>query len=136
MPRRIEVRKQNGNLVDDEQLGSRPTPKLHVETAYKIDEIKIEKKNGVFVVTSFDCNLGYLLESGEALYGRRRSFRLRAIEVDPKPFGEEAFRFSVKIPNGLNIGVREKAPLHLDKDSVPAIIYEWRDGRPQRRIGR
>jgi hypothetical protein len=148
LPRRIEVQKHNGNLYNDEQLGSRTTQEAatkseakrprpsHLESAYKIDNIQIEKKAGVFVITAFDCDSGHITEGGEKQLWRRRSFRLRAIDVDPEPWPEGTFRFDVKIPDGLILAMYENAPLKIDGTTNPASTYEWRDGRPQRRIGR
>jgi hypothetical protein len=150
LPRRIEVQKHNGNLYDDEQLGSRTTQEagakpeakrprtspVHRESAYIIDNIQIEKKAGVFLVTAFDHDSGHVSEGGEKQPWRRRSYRLRAIDVDPEPWPEGTFRFDVKIPDGLILAMYENAPLKIDGTTNPASTYEWRDGRPQRRIGR
>jgi hypothetical protein len=140
LPRRIEYHKQNGDLYDDEQLGSRPQatepgkdfPPVREITA-KIDNIQVEDHNGIFVISAFDEDFR-MQHGGQWESGRPETFRLRSIDVDPPPFPEGTFQFDAKIPRDQIIWTLRGLPLQFHSASGKPE-YEWNDGRPRRRDG-
>lgn len=149
LPRRIEVRKQLGDLLNDEQLGSRapgepgPTnpergqpqpPAARKDVFVQLDNIQIENKSGLFVMTAFDYRLRYQVIKTQKEIERREELRVRTIDVDPKPGSEDAFQFDIKIPNELRVGIFTNAPLEFG--SARADTYEeWIDGKLRKRPG-
>jgi hypothetical protein len=147
LPRRIEIRKQNGDLYNDEQLGSRPADspprrgkpgqpapfEARQDIFDRIDNIQVEEKDGVFVITGFDCAHRFTRVRTRKPVETRSEFRIRAIEIDPK-LTEGALEFDIKIPNSTRVGVFLNAPLEFSSGS-PDTYEEWNDGKLQKPPG-
>jgi hypothetical protein len=149
LPRRIEIRKQFGDLLNDEQLGSRPPeesvptkakrgqprpPSARQDVFTRIDNIQIDNKNGVFLITAFDYKHRFKYVKTQKEIESRRELRVRAIDVDPKSWPEDAFQFDIKIPNELSVGIFINAPLEFGS-AVADTYEEWIDGKLQKRPG-
>jgi hypothetical protein len=147
LPRRIEIHKQAGNLFNDEQLGTSPAPDPEAppdrrrpaplparrEYSSRIDKIQIEQKDGVFVITGFVDEFSVTYATGKKREDRTE-FKVRAVEINPKDFPENAFRFDIVIPNGTSVSVLENFPLEYQGriDSK----HEWVEGKIRERLGK
>jgi hypothetical protein len=149
LPRRIEIHKQLGNMFNDEQLGSRPAenaaptkpqrgrpaPPSALEDVFtRTDNIQIEKKNGLFVITAFDFENRIKLVKPQREIERRRELRVREIDVDLKSWPEDAFQFDIKIPNEHRVGICVNAPLEFGA-AVADTYEDWVDGKLRKRLG-
>lgn len=148
LPRRIEVHKHPGELLNDEQLGTKTTPESPAqpdakgrvplrglpprnESWVRIDNIQIENQKGIFVITGFD-EQGYTTYAGNKKVnsppktGPKIEHRLRVV-VDPPEFPKDAFDFAVTIPNGTRVSLGDDRPLEFQ--GVVDSKHEWVDGK-------
>lgn len=142
LPRRIEIRKQLGNLLDGTQLGSRigvaddpppqpgqrrlPTqpPDFRAFSA-RIDDIQIENKNGVFMMTAWKSEEKFTFGNGKT-GGRRSEHSVGVVDFKPESSAREAFRPGIEIPDKTRVDVR---------DGLTGAEYEWVGGQIQVRGG-
>jgi hypothetical protein len=138
LPRRIEVHKRPGHLLDSEQLGTSPAPdpnkpikfSLRIFRTYscRIDKIQIADRDGVFIMTEFESEENSELTTGKTRVEKiERKFRV--LDINPKEFPENAFRFDIEIPNGTPVWVTEN-------DSRKPTRFEWVDGKIRERAGK
>ena len=154
LPRRIEVRKRAGNLLNDEQLGTTTIPKPSAEADPKplvqlqsrrphkaswlrIDNIQIENLNGAFTITGFEQQgrITFVGEPEDENDGQpkpvnKMELRFR-VDIDPRTFPDDAFKFAVAIPNGTMVFVADKSPLEFQGPARPE--HEWIDGQVRER---
>jgi len=157
LPRRIEVSKQPGDLVNDEQLGTSTAPNPPAEPPTKrripvrrprseywgrIDNIQIENQKGSFVITGFDTHVGttFVGETSQKSdadkkprFNWERAYEFRVV-VDPQEFPEDAFRFAIAIPNRTPITVLDSAP--LENQRPVNMEHEWMDGKVVKQAGK
>ena len=142
LPRRIEIRKQLGNLYDDNQLGvlagqSGDEPRRIVkvgsgngitgifqkpdirEFSLRIDKIELENKNGVFVMTSWNSEENTTTGNAKTERRVRSEHSVPSVNFGPEAVKEDAFRFHADIPNKTRVIVM---------DGGPGAEYEWIDG--------
>ena len=154
LPRRIEIDKQSGNLLNDEQLGSTPFPKEtpldpnrriqipvrrpRSAASTRIDKIHIENKDGLFVITGFEEEGRTTFSDGKnpepndgTTPPPKRGHKFR-VDIDPKDFPEDAFRFAIAIPNGTPVSVLDNYP--LEYQGPVKTEHEWVDGKIQNRL--
>jgi hypothetical protein len=142
LPRRIEVYKHPGNLLNDEQLGTAPAPDADVrersaparrEYSRRIDKIQIENKEGVFVVTGYEQEFSVTYADGKKRENRNE-FKIESLDIDPAMFPENAFRFDIEVPNGTRAALLENFP--LEYQGRIESNHEWVDGKIQKREGK
>lgn len=153
LPRRIEVHKRTGNLLNDEQLGSTPASvpptkdngkglptlnglRVRTESWVRIDNIQIENQKGTFVITGFD-EQGFTRFAGKEADGAGKpgpkiEHRFRVV-VDPPEFPKDTFDFAVAIPNGTRVSVGDDRP--LEYQGPAETTHEWVDGKIRALIG-
>ena len=143
LPRRMEVHKHPGNLLDEEQLGtklvsnveSQPDPRGRTqvfgsrprsEFSSRIDKIQIEDRAGVFVITGFEEDSNTTYVDGKNSKGKKEhKFR---VAVAPNDFPEDAFQLQIAIPNGTRVLVTENGrPIDTK--------FEWVDGKIRESAG-
>jgi hypothetical protein len=156
LPRRIEVHKHPGNLLNDEQLGTttvpnppvQPDPKRRIqipvrrprsESWVRLDNIQIENQKGVFVITGFEEQHRVKFSDDQEPKGDdsqkpafKTEHRFRVV-VDLPAYPEDAFKFAVAIPNGMFVSVLDKYP--LEYQGPVKIEHEWMDGKIRKRVG-
>jgi hypothetical protein len=142
LPRRIYVRKQSGNLYGDVQLGSRSgvadepppqpgrklpstQPRDYREFSARIDNIQIEKKDGVFLMTAWKSDEKITFGSGK-IGGRQSEHSVTAVDFKPESWAKNAFRLDIVIPDKTRVDVR---------DGLTGAVYEWVGGTIQLRGG-
>jgi hypothetical protein len=138
LPRRIEVRKRPGHLLNSEQLGASPAPDfnkpiktirgLYREYSSRIDKIQIENRDGVFVMTGFESEENSTLSNGKPRVNKIET-KFRVIDIDPKELPENCFRADIEIPNGTRVWVTEN-------DQKIATKFEWVDGKIRESAGK
>src|SRR5262249_41657694 len=121
LPRRIEIHKLPGNFLDDEQLGTPPAlrpGRTQNEDWTLIDKIQIQKQKDVFVMRGYESAVSLVFadvknpreKTTRRPTGPMTELRFR-VEVDPREFPADAFRFAVEIPNGTPLLVEDNLPL-------------------------
>jgi hypothetical protein len=124
-PRRIEVRKQLGDLAGKKPLGSRPHdtsvglwPEAR-EVAFEliVDSIAVDSLQGAHVITHFTQTQTQTFEQGATTVWKS-VHSLSEIKLNPA-FSPESFHVEMEIPNGTSITV----------DGEPNIQYRWYDGK-------
>jgi len=159
LPRRIEVHKLPGDLLNDEQLGTatapanaepqpgtgrqipRPVMRPHREYWTRIDKIQIENQKGIFVITGYEDEgrITFVDDKpppdGDAkkTLGMKVEHKFR-VDVDPQEFPEDAFKFAVEIPNGTLVSVLDSYPLQYQ--GPVKTDHEWFDGKIRPRAGK
>ena len=92
----------------------------------RIDDVRVEKKDGVFVITAWNEDGRITSGDGKNYGGSRMESSVTTLDFDSKSWPENAFRPSIDIPNKTRVFVR---------DGVPRTVYEWLDGKVQVRSG-
>lgn len=151
LPRRIEIEKVSGNLLDEQQLGTAPAPntaappkqappvrapvmQLTRGFSTRIDKVKIEKKEGLFVITGYEEEGGITTADGKAATRKRTEIQFQVVEVNPQKFPENAFRFDVEIPNGTIVAVTDNDPPGYQ--GPVKTEHEWVDGKIRERAAK
>lgn len=146
LPRRIQIRKQLGNLWDDVQIGalagqsSEPAERTVVapngiksrirtpdirEFELTVDNIELQEVGGLFVMTKWSVEETTAIGNAKA---KRRSTSQNSVrdvefvkDVEPK-----SFQLETVVPNGTSVNVM---------DGAPGARYEWIDGAVKQRGG-
>lgn len=141
LPRRIEIHKRPGDTFDDFQLGVKrnppelppatkrqlpPIPTLN-ESFWKWDNIHIERKNDIPVITAFEMTRKSKFEKDVEIQSRIE-YRITSVDFDLKVWPENAFQLSIEIPEGTAVFVRD-VPVE-ERNS-----YVWMNGKVQKRTG-
>jgi hypothetical protein len=160
LPRRIEVHKLPGDLFNDEQLGTAGAPsqdaesppepgrrgppllgRPHQEYWNLIDKIQIESQKGAFVITAYESEVRIVFAGDWPLPkdGAKQPLVVKdeckfRVDVEPKEFPENAFKFAVEIPNGTRVSVMDGYP--LEYQGPVKTEHEWFDGTIRARGGR
>jgi hypothetical protein len=142
LPRRIEISRKLGNLYDDNQLGSRigqpqeplrargkgppPNQKPDLRESWlRIDDVRIEKEDGVFVMTAWNEDWKLTRRDGKTM-GERVDFSVSSVSFKPETWPENAFRPTMEVPNKTRV---------IARDGVRGTEYEWVDGKVRVRAG-
>jgi hypothetical protein len=142
LPRRIEITRKLGNLYNDNQLGSRigqpqeplraggkgppPNQKPDLRESWlRIDDVRIEKKDGVFVMTAWNEDWKLTRGDGKTM-GERVEFSVSSVNFKPETWPDSAFRPSMEVPNKTRVTAR---------DGIRGTEYEWVGGKVQVRAG-
>jgi hypothetical protein len=142
LPRRIEIRKELGNLLNSNQLGSRigladekqrqpgrgppstQPPDIRAFSA-RIGSIQIENKGGVFVMTAWKVESKTTFGNG-APGEHRTENSVTVVDFKPEASSKDAFRPGIEIPEKSGVRVQ---------DGLPGTEYEWVGGKVQIRGG-
>jgi hypothetical protein len=143
LPRRIEVNKRPGNLLDDEQLGTVPAPPPGTlvkprqpgaapprrECSFRVDKVHIDKKGSAFVITEFESTMSDVVVDGRK--GEfKNAFKARLFDLDLTDLPPSAFQFDIEIPEGTIVFVVGPGDERIDDR------YEWVDGKVRERVGK
>jgi hypothetical protein len=141
LPRRVEVLKETGDNMNDRQLGVeitsptlprelesrlRPVPRIPTMYGYRlvVDNIRIENKDGVPVVTGYDFVTTMTFEK-ERTVEIRNECRVRSMTVGGDALPEADFQPAITIPEGTLVRIN-------GSPAVDRAAYEWRNGRLQK----
>ncbi len=136
LPLRIEIRKQSGNLNDDDQLGSQAATGADGSVAdaisIRIDNIKLSKQEGVHFIAAFDYAFTATFPTGNAarVFNHKRAYRISSMDMFSKAVTDARFCFDMQIPNGTRVDVFRNS--RLGTGSTAASDSEvWVDGKLQ-----
>ncbi len=160
LPRRIEVHKLPGDLLNDEQLGTgvapppvaepqtktgRRSPSLNgaplSEHWTRIDKIQIENQKDVFFIAAYESEIKITLAGAKPVpddgakqpSGIKGEYKFR-VDVDPLEFPEDAFRFAIVIPDGTPVKVIDSYPLRYQ--GPVKTEHEWVAGKIRARVSK
>ncbi|MSR58685.1 MAG: hypothetical protein EXS05_13700 [Planctomycetaceae bacterium] len=142
LPRRIEIRKQLGDLYDGNQLGSRiglakeplrkpgqGLPNMQPPDirafSLRIDNVQIENKEGVFVLTAWKATEKITFGDGRS-GDRQTELSVSAVDFKPETLPDDAYRPEIEIPDKTTVQVT---------DGLAGTQYEWVGGKIQVRGG-
>jgi hypothetical protein len=160
LPRRVEIHKHAGNLLNDYQLGTEIAPDAEVPANprranarpaarppgsprwTRIDNIRIGQHDGAFVITGYEQSGGRLTLADDKNGPQQKADERPPVilkqnfqvDVDPKEFPDDAFRLSIAIPNGTRVLVADKYP--IEHRGPMQLEHEWIDGKIQLRQGK
>lgn len=139
LPRRVEVVKQSGDNLDERQLGVEvsqavappgaarrpvPVPPTPRESRVRYENIQIERREGIPVITAFDCLSTTTFDKGKTVENRLEC-RVRAIHVHVTTWTAADFQPSLSIPDGTPVVV-------MDAPAGERGGYVWKEGRLQK----
>jgi len=138
LPRRIEIRKNLGDLYSEIQLGARvgavdeaPRKPGSIPRAapprqppdirafsLRVDDIQIEKRDGAFVMTAWKTEEKVTFGDGRP-GDRREEHAVGAVDFKPETWPKDALRLTIEIPDKTRVSVR---------DGLDGTNYEWIGG--------
>ena len=95
------------------------------DSVLKVDDIRIENHDGVFVITAWNQREKLTRGDGKTM-GGATEMTVTSVNLKPETWPENAFQPSVEVPNKTRV---------IARDGVPGTEYEWVDGKVQLRAG-
>lgn len=144
LPRRIEVSKRQGDLYQDEQIGSRPETPREERGSRKSGEVRFSPtRRGVFqrfdnFVLEYEARDLYVIKAfdvhsqtdydQELRVAQDLKYRVRSFEKHLEKWPSDPIVLDLRIPEGAIVAIFENAP--LEYGSMSATRYaEWIDGK-------